>query len=75
MESKGFPMRPYELPQKLYALWYDIGECLGPKTQSLVSNALCDGTHKIRLANLTIEGEEKILEKMAARRGVMLFFH
>ena len=65
-------MQPYELPQKKYALWLDVGERLGAKTQSLVADALCTGTHQIPLDDL-FEGEKQVIEEMAARRGVLLF--
>lgn len=64
-------LRPYELPQPQYALWYDVGDVLGKMTQCLIANALCSRTYRLR-ADLLIDGEIEIIGKLAAKRGVVL---
>lgn len=65
--------RPYELERPQYALWFDVGERLGSKTQSQVAVALCGGSHEIFESSL-IQGEAEILRELASFRGVLLFF-
>ncbi len=65
-------MRPYELPQQKYALWYDVGKRLGIMAQSVVALALCADTHRVPASTLK-PGEDKIIKELAARRGVLLF--
>ncbi len=65
-------MRPFELPQPQYALWYDVGERFGFGIQSVVEVALCDNHHKIFADH--VQGLEQVLKQMAAKRGVLLHF-
>ena len=65
-------MQPYELSQPKYALWFDVGIRLGQRTQGLVANALCSGTHKVQSDSL-ITGEDQILRELASRRSVLLY--
>lgn len=66
-------MRPYELPQPQYALWYDVGARFGFGIQSVVEVALCDNNHHKIFAS-QVEGLEQVLKQMAAKRGVLLHF-
>jgi hypothetical protein len=55
-----FTIRPYELPQKKYALWYAVGRRFGPTAQSLIFQGLCSANHTVRIA----EGIDYLLEPL-----------
>ncbi len=65
--------RPYELPQRLYSLWYDVGQRLGPMTQASIFVALTDPHFRVYDKKLS-SGERAIVQAMAAHRGVQLQF-
>ena len=64
-------MRPYELPQKKYGLWFEVGQELGTWTQSIVAGALC-GDHHIP-KNLLAPDEKRMIREMAENRDVLIF--
>lgn len=66
-------MRPYELPQKEYGLWYEVGNILGPLAQAAVEVALCEGT-PVPTRGLP-KDYENLISRMAKRRHVNVAFY
>lgn len=65
-------IRPYQLPQPKYALWYDAHQ-LGTFVQTAVGHYLCGGK-KIALPNgqQIDERSKEILKEFARKRGVLI---
>lgn len=66
-------LRPYELPQPVYAFWHAVGQhrSLGKYVQAQVEGALCDQTHRID-ATVFPSGTVDILMDLAKSMNVFL---
>jgi hypothetical protein len=66
-------MYPYELKQRKYHFWKEVGERFGPLAQATIFAGLCHKNHKVYVdSNIRFALES--IKSLAAEHEVMLIF-
>ena len=69
-------LRPYQLPQRLYGFWFEVGETCGIYAQSGLELALCASNRsgQLRFPNDRPMDESTIrcIQRVAYKRGIRM---